>query len=128
MSCNHTYYHYQFEGPDEDLGLAQTAATEWNQCGVVIADVSRTGDENSIRIYYVPTLAVSGEATYEAILYTHVPHTQALIAHEMGHIMGLGHLANEEDLMNASMTSFHVGAADCAALRALHGLPAQENS
>ena len=108
-------YHYTFEVTHiDDLESALHAAAEWNQCGVVNITITTEYDSDAIQLIYVPDLSVSGVAFENVIEYRHTPHTYSVLAHEMGHQMGLSH---GDGIMSDNQTSLDVTPADCDALR-----------
>lgn len=104
VGCGQQYeYAFAFDGPPEDFAAAQKAADEWNGCQTVHVTVASTPDPSKLAIRFqgdeIPG-SVYGAAecghTYAdgSIDYTRcgdaIP-VASILAHEMGHAMGLDH-------------------------------------
>lgn len=103
----------------EDIAQVQQAADMWNKCGTVNITVA-TNHENdngmTLDVNYAPDQPYTGMASMTQIRYKRTAHTYALIAHEIGHTLGLKHSHSESDIMSADLGSLEVSDKDCESL------------
>jgi Metallo-peptidase family M12B Reprolysin-like len=130
--------------PQEDVVSIYNAIDEWKLCFPIIT-ASISNDVNALQIAYrnsidptSPGLITCGITICQndgcvgcigsitQIYYDHTcsndeTYTQRVIAHEMGHVFGLGHFGDEHELMNARLSlDGIVRQGDCDALAAIH--------
>lgn len=104
-------YVFIFEGPPEDLPVAQFAAAEWSKCGVVHVEV-RTEGEGDARIVPVDgwgpdkhpetrgyTSDHRSVIEYQRLVSTRTEWMLNVLTHEMGHAIGLEHSDREDSVM-----------------------------
>ena len=120
---------------EQDIAAAVLASNEWNECGIGVLTSVSVGDsvsKDQISIWMTQTMPPAGnpkalgDTTYwnnnNADLVSirigmGSVQTRQVMAHEFGHVMGLGH--RPEGLMRAEYNSehFHVTETECQALQ-----------
>ena len=126
VGCGQRFtYDYAFVGPEEDCTEAKKAASEWNGCQSVHVTVSCGRDPAKETITFQPGSEVLGAPKLARgwtngdgnITYVHTWDltVSSIIAHEMGHSMGLAHSSHGVMGVHEDHTETVIGD-DCALL------------